>query len=115
MRANLCSHKTNDSQKAPRFVEKCVNKKGSFVVAGVLGSAGHYCWTRAFHAADISSLQSARFLDLVWASALGWLIFSDIPSQTTWIGAVVILATTLWIARREGQQAAKGLLDDPSR
>jgi drug/metabolite transporter (DMT)-like permease len=86
-----------------------------FGVAGILGSAGHYCWTRAFHAADISSLQSARFLDLVWASALGWLIFSDIPSQTTWIGAVVILAATLWIARREGQQAAKGLLDDPSR
>jgi drug/metabolite transporter (DMT)-like permease len=50
---------------------------------------------------------------LVWASALGWLIFSDVPSQSTWIGAVVILATTLWIARREGQQAAKGLLDDP--
>ena len=115
MRANLCSHKTNDSQKAPRFLEKWGHKKGSFGVAGVLGSAGHYCWTRAFYAADISSLQSARFLDLVWASALVWLIFSDIPSQTTWIGAVVILATTLWIARREGQQAAKGLLDDPVR
>jgi drug/metabolite transporter (DMT)-like permease len=84
-----------------------------FFIAGILGSVGHYCWTRAFHAADISSTQSLRFLDLVWTSALGWLIFSDIPSQSTWIGAVVILAATVWIARREGQRPAKVPLDEP--
>ena len=84
-----------------------------FLIAGILGSVGHYCWTRAFHAADISSTQSLRFLDLVWTSALGWLIFSDIPSQSTWIGAVVILAATIWIARREGQRPVKAPIDEP--
>ena len=84
-----------------------------FVIAGILGSVGHYCWTRAFHAADISSTQSLRFLDLVWTSALGWLIFSDIPSQSTWIGAVVILAATVWLARREGQRPVKDPTDEP--
>lgn len=84
-----------------------------FLIAGILGSVGHYCWTRAFHVADISSTQSLRFLDLVWTSALGWLIFSDIPSQSTWIGAVVILAATIWIARREGQRPVKAPIDEP--
>ena len=84
-----------------------------FFIAGILGSVGHYCWTRAFHAADISSTQSLRFLDLVWTSALGWLIFSDIPSQSTWIGAVVILAATVWLARREGQRSVKAPTDEP--
>jgi drug/metabolite transporter (DMT)-like permease len=84
-----------------------------FFIAGILGSVGHYCWTRAFHAADISSTQSLRFLDLVWTSALGWLIFSDIPSQSTWIGAVVILAATVWLARREGQRPVKAHTDEP--
>ena len=84
-----------------------------FFIAGILGSVGHYCWTRAFHAADISSTQSLRFLDLVWTSALGWLIFSDIPSQSTWIGAVVILAATVWLARREGQRPVKDPTDEP--
>lgn len=84
-----------------------------FFIAGILGSVGHYCWTRAFHAADISSTQSLRFLDLVWTSALGWLIFSDIPSQSTWLGAVVILAATIWIARREGQRPVKTPIDEP--
>jgi len=82
-----------------------------FFIAGILGSVGHYCWTRAFHAADISSTQSLRFLDLVWTSALGWLIFSDIPSQSTWLGAIVILAATVWIARREGQRPVKTPID----
>ncbi len=84
-----------------------------FFIAGILGSVGHYCWTRAFHAADISSTQSLRFLDLVWTSALGWLIFSDIPSQSTWLGAIVILAATVWIARREGQRPVKTPIDEP--
>ena len=75
-----------------------------FVVTGVLGTLGHYCLTRAFHIADISATQSLRFLDLVWASLLGWLVFSDVPSSSTWAGALVILLATVWIARRESRR-----------
>ena len=75
-----------------------------FAVTGVLGSLGHYCLTRAFHSADISATQSLRFLDLVWASLLGWLVFGDVPSPSTWAGALVILLATVWIARRESQR-----------
>jgi drug/metabolite transporter (DMT)-like permease len=76
----------------------------SFLVAGVLGSVGHYCLTRGFRAADISATQSLRFLDLVWATSLGWLVFSDVPRTTTLLGALVIMLSTLWIARRESRQ-----------
>ncbi len=72
-----------------------------FAVAGILGSYGHYCMAHGFGLADISATQSLRFLDLVWTSALGWLIFSSVPSSTTWIGAAVIMASTLWITQRE--------------
>ena len=75
-----------------------------FVLTGVLGSLGHYCLTRAFHTADISATQSLRFLDLVWASLLGWLVFADVPSASTWAGALVILLATVWIARRESRR-----------
>ena len=80
---------------------------GGFLVCGILGSAGHYCLTRSFGIADISSTQSVKFLDLVWAAILGWLIFSDVPSQSTLIGGVVICASTLWIARRESAARSK--------
>ena len=75
-----------------------------FAVTGVLGTLAHYCLTRAFALADISATQSLRFLDLVWASLLGWLVFGDVPSQSTWLGASVILCATVWIARREGKR-----------
>ena len=75
-----------------------------FMVTGVLGTLGHYSLTRAFSVADISATQSLRFLDLVWASLLGWLVFGDFPSQWTWLGAAVILVSTVWIAQREGKR-----------
>jgi len=75
----------------------------AFLFCGILGSTGHYFLTRAFSVADISATQSVKFLDLVWAALLGWLIFADRPSQSTLIGGVVICASTLWIARREAR------------
>jgi drug/metabolite transporter (DMT)-like permease len=80
---------------------------GGFLLCGVIGSSGHYCLTRAYAVADISATQSLKFLDLVWASLLGWLVFADTPSRSTLIGGAVIIASTLWIARREARVRAE--------
>jgi drug/metabolite transporter (DMT)-like permease len=75
----------------------------AFAACGFLGSAAHYCLTRSFSVADISATQSVKFLDLIWAAVLGWMIFGDVPSQWTLAGGAVICASTLWIARRESR------------
>ncbi|MEZ5658352.1 MAG: DMT family transporter [Burkholderiaceae bacterium] len=77
---------------------------GLFAIGGVLGSLGHYCLTRSFVNADISATQPVRFLDLIWAALLGYVVFADVPAITTLIGGCVILAATVWIARREAIQ-----------
>jgi len=74
-----------------------------FLLCGLLGSAGHYCLTSSYAAADISATQSVKFLDLVWATLIGWLAFSDAPSRSTLVGGIVICASTIWIARREAR------------
>ena len=71
--------------------------------AACSAAPGHYCLTRSFRVADISATQSVKFLDLVWAALLGWLVFADLPSSSTLIGGVVICAATLWVARRESR------------
>jgi drug/metabolite transporter (DMT)-like permease len=76
----------------------------TFLACGILGSLAHYCLARSFTVADISATQSVKFLDLVWATLLGWLVFADAPSQSTLIGGVVICASTIWIARREARR-----------
>lgn len=78
-----------------------------FAVCGVLGSLAHYFLTRAFSVAEISATQSVKFLELVWASLLGWLVFSDPLSESTLLGGAIILAATLWIARREGRARSR--------
>lgn len=74
-----------------------------FVGAGILGVTSHYCVTRAFAIADISATQSVKFLDLVWASVLGYLVFAEIPTRSTLTGGAVICAATVWIAYRESR------------
>lgn len=78
---------------------------GAFLVCGILGSGGHYCLTRSYVAVDISATQSVKFLELVWAAALGWLAFGDTLSGWTVVGGLVICASTVWIARREARAA----------
>lgn len=74
---------------------------GIFVLCGLLGTLAHLCMTRAFTMGDISAMQPMRFLDLIWASLLGLAMFGTAPTPTALIGGAVIVASTIWIARRE--------------
>lgn len=78
-----------------------------FAVCGLLGTLGHYCLTRSYRHADISATQSVKFLDLVWAATLGFLVFADLPSASTLVGGAIISAATIWLARRESRALAK--------
>ena len=80
---------------------------GVFVASGFLGAGGHYCMTRAFRTADISAVQPVKFLELIWATLLGFVVFGNLPTAATVLGGVVILATTLWLARRESRAVAR--------
>ena len=74
-----------------------------FALCGLLGTIGHYCLTRSYRNADISATQSVKFLDLVWASVLGFVVFADVPALTTLLGGALISAATIWLARRESR------------
>ena len=78
----------------------------AFLLCGALGSASHYCLTRSLRSADISATQSAKFLELVWAAIMGWLVFSDVPALNTIAGGLLISVATVWVARRESRQRA---------
>lgn len=71
------------------------------LVCGALGTFGHFMLTMAFKLADISTAQPVKFLDLIWAALLGYLLFSEVPGQATVAGAAVIFVATSWIARVE--------------
>lgn len=75
-----------------------------FATCGLLGTLGHYCLTRGIREADLSATQAPKFLELLWAALLGWIVFSDVPTGSALAGGLVISAATLWLARREAQR-----------
>ena len=71
------------------------------LLAAVFATAGHYFLTRAFQSAELSALQPFSFLQLVWATLLGLVVFSEQPDLWLWLGAGVIVFSATWIGRQE--------------
>ena len=69
---------------------------------GVVSSIGGYCFTRSVSAADARIVQPFQFSRMIFAAAIGWIMFSELPDLWTWIGAVVIFAASYYIVYREG-------------
>ncbi|MFN0160406.1 MAG: DMT family transporter [Burkholderiales bacterium] len=82
-----------------------------FLVCGLLGSSGHFCLTRSLAVAPVSSTQSVKFLDLVWSTFMGWVLFAEPASATTLAGGTVISIATVWIARREARAATRAKME----
>ena len=71
------------------------------LLAAVFATAGHYFLTRAFQSAELSALQPFSFLQLVWATLLGLVVFSEQPDLWLWLGAGVIVFSATGIGRQE--------------
>ena len=70
---------------------------------GVLGCLGQLLLTASLRYGQVASVVVMDYSALVWATLYGWLIWSDVPSTATWLGAPVIIAAGAVIAWREHQ------------
>ncbi|SFO29740.1 Threonine/homoserine efflux transporter RhtA [Roseovarius lutimaris] len=66
-----------------------------------LATAGHYTMTLAFGAAPLAVTQPVTFLQLVWAVALGALVFGEGVDVFVVLGGTVIVAAISFISWRE--------------
>lgn len=64
-------------------------------------TAGHYSMTLAFQAAPVTVTQPVTFLQLVWAMALGALVFDEAIDGWVVLGGCIILASVSFITWRE--------------
>ncbi|RJF88524.1 DMT family transporter [Oleomonas cavernae] len=73
------------------------------VVTGACGTAAQSCYIRAFAAADASLVAPFEYTKLIFAGLFGFVFFLEVPDGWTILGAAIIVASTLYIARREAQ------------
>ena len=71
------------------------------ILIGLLVGGAHYTLTLAYNRAEIGSLEPFNFIRLALAAGIGYFFFSEIPDPLTWIGAVVIIGSTTYIAHSE--------------
>ncbi len=70
-------------------------------LAAALGVAGQACAIHAHRAGEASIVAPFDYTRLLYATALGFLLFGDLPDLWTLAGAGVIVASSLYIVRRE--------------
>ncbi len=73
------------------------------VSAGLIGSLAHVIQAHSFKEGDVTLVEPAGFLRLIWAAAVGYIIFGEIPQIWSWIGAIVIMVGVILLLRSEAK------------
>lgn len=81
------------------------------VLSGLFGTAGHMLWTRALKLADASLLTPISFIQVAIVSVYGYFLFGEVIDRWTLIGAGIVFASNVYIARRETALARRAVTD----
>lgn len=74
---------------------------GILLLLGAGGNLILFFLLKAFAATDVSALAPFRYLELIFAGFFGFVIFQEIPSMWTLLGAAIIVPSTFAIAYYE--------------
>ena len=71
------------------------------IASGILGGIGQILITSSYRFADTAVIVSFEYTSLVWAVAIGFLMFGDIPQPAVFGGALIVIASGLFVIYRE--------------
>jgi len=72
---------------------------------GIFGGLGQVALTLSLQYAPVSTVAPIDYASLIWSTLFGVLLFAEIPTIWTWIGAPVIVASGLYIVWREHRRS----------
>ncbi|MGQ9368721.1 DMT family transporter [Azospirillum sp. ST 5-10] len=74
---------------------------GLLALLGGILTLGHLAMTRAFALAEASALMPFDYVKLPVSALIAYLVFGEVMDGWAWVGAGIIVASTLYIAHRE--------------
>lgn len=72
---------------------------------GCLGTFAHLLMTWSLRFAPSATLAPIQYLEIPFATLIGWLVFRDLPNGLAAIGIVITMSAGLYIVFRERRQA----------
>ncbi len=70
---------------------------------GLVGGLGQYALVSAYARAPATIVAPFDYSQLVWAAALGFLVWNEVPTSNVFFGAAVLTGAGLYIFRREAR------------
>lgn len=80
---------------------------GIIFALSALGLAGQSLITKALILAPIGVVAPFDYTVLIWASAIGYLVWGDVPQDNVLLGSAVIVASGLYVIHRETRRRKK--------
>jgi drug/metabolite transporter (DMT)-like permease len=71
------------------------------VINGMLGGLGHLILIKAFEHAPASRLAPFSYLQLIWVTVIGFLIFGDFPDTWSLVGIAILMASGIYTASHQ--------------
>lgn len=80
-----------------------------FLALALLSVLAQTCGVRGYAVGEASVVGPVDYLRLIFAAAVGYALFAEVPGPATWIGAAIIIASALNVARqgRSGGRRAR--------
>jgi drug/metabolite transporter (DMT)-like permease len=75
-----------------------------FAVSGLLGFVAHFSMARSLTLADASAVAPLHYVRLLWAIAIGVLVFRETPDAWTLAGGALIVASGIYVVGRSPQR-----------
>ena len=72
-----------------------------FLAAGIFNGTAHFCIIEALRTGEASVVAPIRYTALLWAAAIGFVVWGELPDFWLWVGAAVIVGSSLWMIRGE--------------
>ncbi|MGL5362877.1 MAG: DMT family transporter [Bosea sp. (in: a-proteobacteria)] len=73
------------------------------VMIGILGGLGQILMTASYRAADASLVAPFEYTSMIWALAIGWFVFGELPVMAVLIGAAIVVCAGLFVIWRENK------------
>lgn len=76
---------------------------------GIIGAIGHICLIMALGYTRASVVAPLTYLGIVLGAIWGAIFFGEIPDLATWIGAIIIIGSGIYVWHRENASKANDL------
>jgi drug/metabolite transporter (DMT)-like permease len=85
----------------PSFHDLCL-----LILMGLIGGVAQYLTTQSYRFAPASVVAPFIYSALIWSVLFGFAIWGQLPSRWIYVGVILVIASSLYLARSEAKRVA---------